>query len=98
MPPIIVGGFGPKMAELAGRVGDGINAPAGPLLGRLIDIARDAHGRSGRDPDRFIITTSGSPTDDRLLSLGVHRAITMVRPPYAAAVERLAATLGRRRA
>lgn len=27
-PPIIVGGFGPKMAELAGRLGDGINTPA----------------------------------------------------------------------
>src|SRR5687768_3180936 len=59
MPPIIVGGFGPKMAELAGRVGDGINAPPGPPLARLIDIARDAHARSGRDPARFVVTTSG---------------------------------------
>ena len=30
-PPVIVGGFGPKMAELAGRLGDGINAPVGIL-------------------------------------------------------------------
>lgn len=95
-PPVIVGAFGPKMAELAGRVGDGINAPAGPLLGRLIDIARDAHARSGRDRDRFMITTSGSPTDARLPGLGVHRVITMVRPPYTAAVDRLAETLRRR--
>jgi alkanesulfonate monooxygenase SsuD/methylene tetrahydromethanopterin reductase-like flavin-dependent oxidoreductase (luciferase family) len=95
-PPVIVGGFGPKMAELAGRVGDGINAPAGPLLGRLIDIARDAHARSGRDPEQFVITTSGSHADDRLSRLGVHRAITMVRPPYTAAVDRLAESLGRR--
>ena len=96
MPPIIVGGFGPKMAELAGRVGDGINAPPGPSLARLIDIARDAHARSGRDPARFVVTTSGLPTDERLIRFGVHRVITMVRPPYTVAVGRLADALGRR--
>ena len=37
-PPVIVGGFGPKMAELAGRLGDGMNVPAGP---RLRDLDRD---------------------------------------------------------
>jgi alkanesulfonate monooxygenase SsuD/methylene tetrahydromethanopterin reductase-like flavin-dependent oxidoreductase (luciferase family) len=95
-PPVIVGGFGPKMAELAGRVGDGINAPGGPSLGRLLDIARHAHAASGRDPDRFVVTTSGSPSDERLARLGVHRVITMVHPPYTAAVDRLAAALGRR--
>ena len=42
-PPVIVGGFGPKMAELAGRLGDGINAPGGPSLAPLIDVARQAH-------------------------------------------------------
>jgi alkanesulfonate monooxygenase SsuD/methylene tetrahydromethanopterin reductase-like flavin-dependent oxidoreductase (luciferase family) len=94
-PPVIVGGFGPRMAELAGRLGDGINAPAGPSLERLLDIARNAHERSGRDPDRFIVTASGTPGDDRLRRLGVHRVITMVRPPYVASVERLAASLGR---
>lgn len=96
VPPVIVGGFGPKMAELAGRLGDGINAPAGPSLARLIDIAREAHARSGRDPDRFLVTTSGSPIDERFSSLGVHRVITMVRPPYTPAVGQLADTLGRR--
>ncbi len=94
-PPVIVGGFGPKMAELAGRLGDGINAPGGSSLATLIDVAREAHARAGGDPDRFIVTTSGSPTDQRLERLGVHRVITMVRPPYAAAVARLAGTLGR---
>jgi alkanesulfonate monooxygenase SsuD/methylene tetrahydromethanopterin reductase-like flavin-dependent oxidoreductase (luciferase family) len=97
-PPVVVGGFGPKMAELAGRVGDGINAPGGPSLGRLVDIARRAHAASGRDPDRFIVTTSGSPTDERLAGLGVHRVITMIRSPYAAAVDRIAEALGRHRA
>jgi alkanesulfonate monooxygenase SsuD/methylene tetrahydromethanopterin reductase-like flavin-dependent oxidoreductase (luciferase family) len=94
-PPVIVGGFGPKMAELAGRVGDGANLPGGPSLTRLVDIARDAHARSGRDPADFLITTSGSPTDERLVALGVHRVITMVRPPYVAGVGRVAAALGR---
>ena len=96
MPPVIVGGFGPKMAELAGRVGDGINAPPGPSLARLIDIAREAHARRGRDPERFVVTTSGLPTDERLIRFGVHRVITMVQPPYTVAVGRLADALGRR--
>ena len=94
-PPVIIGGFGPKMAELAGRVGDGINAPAGPSLGRLIDIARAARGAAGRDPAELVVTTSGAPGDDRLARLGVDRVITMVRPPYTPAVARLASELGR---
>jgi alkanesulfonate monooxygenase SsuD/methylene tetrahydromethanopterin reductase-like flavin-dependent oxidoreductase (luciferase family) len=94
-PPVIVGGFGPKMAELAGLIGDGINAPGGPSLGRLVDIARAAHARSGRDPDRFIVTTSGSPSDERLERLGVDRVITMVHPPYTEGVRRLAERIGR---
>ncbi len=88
-PPVIVGGFGPRMAELAGRLGDGINAPGGPGLARLLDVARDAHARAGGDPDRFVVTTSGSPDDTRLERLGVHRVIAMVRPPYVEGVRRL---------
>ena len=80
-PPVIVGAFGPKMATLARRVGDGINAPSGPSLVALLDVAREAHARGGRDPDTFLVTTSGSPTDEHLVHLGVHRVITMVRPP-----------------
>src|SRR5262245_46604262 len=59
-PPIVVGGFGPKMAELAGRLGDGINAPAS-VLPQLVDVARRARAASGQDPDTLIVTTSGSP-------------------------------------
>ena len=91
--PVIVGGFGPKMAEVAGRLGDGINAPAGASLPRLLDIARAAHEGAGGDPDRFIVTTSGTPGDDRLVRLGVHRVITMVRPPYTPYVQRIVASL-----
>lgn len=95
-PPVLVGGFGPKMAALAGRLGDGINAPGGPSLPRLLDIAREAHAASGRDPAAFLVTTSGSPTDDRVAGLGVHRVITTVHPPYTDAVAHLARTIGQR--
>jgi alkanesulfonate monooxygenase SsuD/methylene tetrahydromethanopterin reductase-like flavin-dependent oxidoreductase (luciferase family) len=90
-PPIIVGGFGPKMAELAGRVGDGINVPAGELAA-LLPLARAAHERAGRDPGDFIVTTSsnGSRHDrDRLAQLGVHRAVVFVHPPYVDGIERM---------
>jgi alkanesulfonate monooxygenase SsuD/methylene tetrahydromethanopterin reductase-like flavin-dependent oxidoreductase (luciferase family) len=95
-PPVIVGGFGPKMAELAGRLGDGVNAPAGPRLPRLLDVAREAHAATGRDPASFLVTTSGSPDDRRLQDLGVHRVITMVHPPYVESVGHIARTIGRR--
>jgi alkanesulfonate monooxygenase SsuD/methylene tetrahydromethanopterin reductase-like flavin-dependent oxidoreductase (luciferase family) len=89
---VIIGGFGPKMAELAGRLGDGINTPAGPLLERLVDIARAAHESSGRDPAAFVATTSGPFTEtwadpgsrerQRLARAGVDRVILHVGPPY----------------
>ena len=44
----------------------GINVPAGPSLPRLLDIARTARAAAGRDPETFLVTTSGSPTDARL--------------------------------
>ena len=90
-PPVIVGGFGPKMAELAGRAGDGMNVPAGARLGALIDIARAAHAQSGRDPATFIVTTSaqGSRGErQRLEDLGVDRAILFVRRPFRDGVAR----------
>jgi FMNH2-dependent dimethyl sulfone monooxygenase len=90
-PPIVVGGFGPRMAEIAGRVGDGINAPAGARLPDLLRIARDARARSGRDPDSFLVTVSADPsptTRDRLAGLGVDRVVTYVSAPYVDGVER----------
>jgi alkanesulfonate monooxygenase SsuD/methylene tetrahydromethanopterin reductase-like flavin-dependent oxidoreductase (luciferase family) len=90
-PPIIIGGFGPKMAELAGRIGDGMNAPGGSQLPALIRIAREAHEQAGRDPDAFIVTTSGSARDlHRLAELGVNRAVVFMRPPFVDGVARLA--------
>jgi alkanesulfonate monooxygenase SsuD/methylene tetrahydromethanopterin reductase-like flavin-dependent oxidoreductase (luciferase family) len=95
-PPVIVGAFGPKMAELAGRLGDGINAPAGHRLARLLDVAREARTATGRDPASFLVTASGSPDDPRLAELGVHRVITLVRPPYVETVGHLARLVERR--
>jgi alkanesulfonate monooxygenase SsuD/methylene tetrahydromethanopterin reductase-like flavin-dependent oxidoreductase (luciferase family) len=91
-PPIIIAGSGPKMAALAGRVGDGMSAPAGPHLRELIEIARDAYGQSGRDPSDFIVTasTEGSPRDyERLSAFGVTRGIVYLRPPYREGLARL---------
>ena len=54
VPPVVIAAFGPKMAELAGRVGDGINAPAlHPRLRELVAIARDARVDAGRDPGKL---------------------------------------------
>ena len=53
-PPVIVGGFGPRMAELAGSVADGFNTQAGhPRLGELVEVARSAH--AGR-PTEFEVS------------------------------------------
>ena len=92
-PPVIIGGFGPKMAALAGRVGDGINMPGGPNAERLIETAREANAAAGQDPARFIVTASANPDKSsrkRLEGLGVDRMIVMARPPYVASVEQLA--------
>jgi alkanesulfonate monooxygenase SsuD/methylene tetrahydromethanopterin reductase-like flavin-dependent oxidoreductase (luciferase family) len=85
-PPIIVGAFGPKMAELAGRLGDGINTQAGAHhLPELIRVARAAAGdkpfavtvftgfdRRWRDPER--------QERRSLEALGVDRLILVARP------------------
>lgn len=92
-PPIIVGGFGPKMADLAGRLGDGINLPSGPGLAHLLGVARAARASSGLDPSSFVVTVS-SPLTKRALeqsaSLDVDRIVVFVRPPFAASVGQVA--------
>jgi len=91
-PPIILGGFGPKMAELAGRVADGINLPGGPGLSRLLEVARAARAASEAEPASFMVTVStdlAPPALERLAGLGVDRAIAFVRPPFATQVRRL---------
>jgi alkanesulfonate monooxygenase SsuD/methylene tetrahydromethanopterin reductase-like flavin-dependent oxidoreductase (luciferase family) len=92
-PPVIVGGFGPRMAAIAGRDGDGFNTQARhPQLAELCRIAREAHAAAGHDPGAFLLTVFGgfserwlradSPDRLALESLGVHRVILLVPPPY----------------
>jgi alkanesulfonate monooxygenase SsuD/methylene tetrahydromethanopterin reductase-like flavin-dependent oxidoreductase (luciferase family) len=90
-PPFVIGAFGPKMAEVAGRVGDGINTQAThPQLRDLVAVARQAHERAGRDPGAFLVTvftaldeawlTPDSPGRRRLAALGVDRLIMYLSP------------------
>ncbi len=92
-PPIIVGGFGPRMAAIAGRHADGFNTQAGhPRLGELLQVARDEHAAAGRDPARFVATAFAglearwlrpdSAHRASLARLGVDRLILLVAPPF----------------
>lgn len=92
-PPIIVGGFGPRMAAIAGRHADGFNTQAvHPQLADLAALARDEHAKAGRDPAGFIMTVFAG-LDDRwlradsrarqtLARVGVTRLILLTSPPY----------------
>jgi alkanesulfonate monooxygenase SsuD/methylene tetrahydromethanopterin reductase-like flavin-dependent oxidoreductase (luciferase family) len=95
-PPIVVGGFGPKVAEIAGRLGDGLNTPGGQRAPSLIALARQAHERRGGDPAAFVVTVSARPSArerDQLAELGVDRMIVSVGPPYVEGVARAQAAL-----
>ena len=92
-PPIIVGGFGPRMAAIAGRHGDGFNTQAmHPRLGDLVQRARDEHTAAGRDASRFLVTVFAgleetwlrpdSVARQRLERVGVERLILLAPPPF----------------
>jgi alkanesulfonate monooxygenase SsuD/methylene tetrahydromethanopterin reductase-like flavin-dependent oxidoreductase (luciferase family) len=92
-PPIIVGGFGPRMAAIAGRYADGFNTQAAhPQLDELVRVAREEHAAAGRDASRFIMTVFAGMGDrwlrpdsrarESLDRLGVHRLILLVEPPF----------------
>jgi len=92
-PPIVVGAFGPKMATLAGQIGDGINVQAfHPRIEELVGLARQARADGGGDPDDFLVTAFAgldprwldyqSAERSRLHRLGVDRLILVVEPPY----------------
>jgi alkanesulfonate monooxygenase SsuD/methylene tetrahydromethanopterin reductase-like flavin-dependent oxidoreductase (luciferase family) len=100
-PPIIVGGFGPRMAGIAGRHGDGFNTQAfHPQLADLARVAREEHRAAGRDPAGFVMTVFAGlekrwlEPDARarqmLERVGVDRLILLVSPPYDAAEIRAA--------
>src|SRR5579885_2335772 len=92
-PPIVIAVFGPRMARIAGRYGDGFNTQAGhPELPRLIDLARAAHAAGARSGQPFEISVfaglserwlqSSSGERARLETLGVGRIILLVQPPF----------------
>ena len=92
-PPVIVGGFGPRMADIAGRHADGWNTQAfHPRLAELVKVARDAHAASGRDPSRFVVTVfagleerwlrADSRARPMLERAGVDRLILLTSPPF----------------
>jgi alkanesulfonate monooxygenase SsuD/methylene tetrahydromethanopterin reductase-like flavin-dependent oxidoreductase (luciferase family) len=103
-PPIVIGGFGPRMAAIAGTHGDGFNTQARhPQLADLARIARDAHAASGRDPARFSLSVfaglapawlrSDSESRARLTRHQVDRLILLIQPPYDASQIRAAGRL-----
>jgi alkanesulfonate monooxygenase SsuD/methylene tetrahydromethanopterin reductase-like flavin-dependent oxidoreductase (luciferase family) len=106
-PPIIVGGFGPRMAGIAGRHGDGFNTQAmHPQLADLVKRARDEHAASGRDPAKFIVSvfaglderwlSPDSRARQRLEQLGVERLILLDGPLFdLAAIRRVGPALRR---
>ena len=92
-PPIIIGGFGPRMAAIAGKHGDGFNTQARhPQLGELARIARNEHQAAGRDPSRFSLSVFAgfapawlrADLENRaaLTRVGVDRLILLTEPPY----------------
>jgi alkanesulfonate monooxygenase SsuD/methylene tetrahydromethanopterin reductase-like flavin-dependent oxidoreductase (luciferase family) len=92
-PPIIVGGFGPRMAAIAGRHGDGFNTQAlHPQLGELVGRARAERAAAGRDASGFTVTVfagleerwlrKDSLARQSLDRVGVERLILLVRPPF----------------
>jgi alkanesulfonate monooxygenase SsuD/methylene tetrahydromethanopterin reductase-like flavin-dependent oxidoreductase (luciferase family) len=103
-PPIIVGGFGPRMASIAGRHADGFNTQAmHPRLADLARLARDEHTKSGRNAADFILTVFAG-FDDRWLKsdsgarqtlerAGVGRLILLLEPPFDAGEIRAAGAL-----
>ncbi len=92
-PPIIVGGFGLRMAVVAGRYGDGLNTQAfHPELPSMIKIARREREDAGRDSDDFLVTVFAGMdarwldrnSSDRatLAELGVDRLILLLEAPF----------------
>ena len=92
-PPIVIGGFGPRMAAIAGKHGDGFNTQARhPQLAELARIARNEHKAAGRDPSGFSLSVFAgfapawlravSETRAALARVGVDRLILLTEPPY----------------
>lgn len=91
LPPIVIAALGPKMARLAGRVGDGICVPVGPMTRELLAIARGACAGAGRDPGRLLVAALLSAWSPQALAVDtdVDRLIVYVAPPFGEGLARL---------
>jgi alkanesulfonate monooxygenase SsuD/methylene tetrahydromethanopterin reductase-like flavin-dependent oxidoreductase (luciferase family) len=92
-PPIVIGGFGRRMARIAGRYGDGFNLPARlPGAEALIELARRERLEAHNTLDGFELSaftgfnqrwlTPGNADRAGLERLGVTRLILQVERPY----------------
>jgi len=91
-PPIVVGGFGHRMATLAGRLADGFNTQAQhPQLRQLLDSARREHAASGRAQPFLATAFAGlsqrwlqpeSRERQALERVQMDRLVLLVEPPY----------------
>jgi alkanesulfonate monooxygenase SsuD/methylene tetrahydromethanopterin reductase-like flavin-dependent oxidoreductase (luciferase family) len=98
IPWIVVAAQGPKMAALAGRVGDGICVPVGSTMTELIAVAQQARARSGRNDGRLVVTALLSSWPDGTqppVEADVDRLIVYVAPPFDQAIARLKEKIGR---
>jgi alkanesulfonate monooxygenase SsuD/methylene tetrahydromethanopterin reductase-like flavin-dependent oxidoreductase (luciferase family) len=92
LPPVVIGTQGPKMAELAGRVGDGVCLPVRSAMTELVAVAGMARAAAGRDEEPFLVTVLLSSWSDRSelpTGIDVDRLIVYVTPPFADAISRL---------
>jgi alkanesulfonate monooxygenase SsuD/methylene tetrahydromethanopterin reductase-like flavin-dependent oxidoreductase (luciferase family) len=92
-PPVVIAGFGSKMAALAGDVGDGFNTSAGhPGLRELCELARRRHAEGARAAEPFLTTAfasldprwygAGGGGRRRALEAGVDRLVLLAAAPY----------------
>ena len=92
IPPILVAGLGPKMAELAGGVGDGICVPVGSTMAGLVTIARRAtRNRAGLLKTSWVAATLPSVPEQtlQLRGLDIDRLIVYLARPFDENVLRL---------
>jgi alkanesulfonate monooxygenase SsuD/methylene tetrahydromethanopterin reductase-like flavin-dependent oxidoreductase (luciferase family) len=92
-PPIVIAAFGPKMAALAGRAGDGVCVPVGPMTDDLVAVARAAWAHAGRASDRLLVTallSAWSPHAPLAVGTALDRLIAYVAPPFSGELTRLA--------
>ena len=98
VPPVMVAATGPKMAELAGRVGDGICVPVGSTMAELVAVARAAQAGWDRDQRRLLVTALLSSWPERTgppVGADVDRLILYVAPPFEKDISRLSDIVGR---